>query len=128
MKHSQEEMETSALVAIIDLFIKTDQELDNTIDNIWAQDNWKLSIYIQLQRGNKKVSKIQDIARIVFDKYWLLQIYCNRRYGIVVAIANTIFSWRRKRWWDSVIYGKIIRTNFSKQYLEGILLLLWLWL
>ena len=34
MKHSQEEMETSALVATIDLFIKTDQELDNTIDNI----------------------------------------------------------------------------------------------
>ena len=30
-KHSQEEMETSALVATIDLFIKTDQELANAI-------------------------------------------------------------------------------------------------
>ena len=30
-KHSQEEMETSALVATTDLFIKTDQELANAI-------------------------------------------------------------------------------------------------
>ena len=71
-----------------------------------------MPIYIQLQRDNKNVSKIQDIARNAFEKCWLFQIYCSHRYRIIVVIVNTIFSWQRKRWWDSLYMERLCRQSF----------------
>ena len=43
-----------------------------------------MSIYIQvqIQRNNRKVSKIQDIVINTTEKCWLLQIYCNPIHGL----------------------------------------------
>ena len=72
-------METSALVATIDLIIKTDQESAKTKSENRITGSC-LSIFrsngtIKIQKYQKsKMSKIQDIAGNASEKCWLLQM------------------------------------------------------
>ena len=77
-------------------------------DSIDTQLIWKSkSLFDPYPKNNRETFVKFKLPNFEFERYWLLQIYWNRRYGIVVAIANTIFSWQRKRWWDSLYMKRL---------------------
>ena len=77
-------------------------------DSIDTQLIWKSkSLFDPYPKNNRETFVKFKLPNFEFERYWLLQIYWNRRYGIVVAIANTIFSWQRKRWWDNLYMKRL---------------------
>ena len=82
-KHSQEEMETSALVATIDLFIKRDQELAKTIFEHRITENC-LSIF----NSNGPIRKCQKSK--ILQEMHLKSVY----YSKCIAVVDMALLWR----------------------------------
>ena len=106
------------------LVYKTDQELTETIFEHRITGSC-LSI-LKSNGTKRKCQKSKMLQEIHLKSIDLQMQYCSRRDGIIVETINTIFSWQRKKVMRQSTHGKIMGTKLSKQYLEGILLLLWL--
>ena len=122
-------MESSAIVAAIDLFIKTNQELAKTIfkHSITGYCLTILNSNVSIRKSQKSkilhwksVNYYNYIAILDVELLWRLStpssINSNPRYGIIVATVNTIFSWQIKS--EGIVYTW---KNYGDKFSEIIL-------